>query len=219
VNGWCTYKSVNSSTPANGASPGEVWVCGAASSSNDVIVVPHEFTAGEQDGFGINSIKEMGSNEFALMLTAACAAYGVDCSKVAAGIQQGAYYATQYISQPDLRTTALLDKHPGEAYYAKFVAPSGYTTCKAKIDIGNGSITGGSTFNGSIQRMPGPLGDGVGLYVVVPKNRPSGQWVSFRADVEFVRPGMLNQYQCWPDGTVVWQCTGQNCSTYPGARK
>ena len=159
----------------------------------------------------------MGSQEFVAMVTAACAAYGVDCSKTAAAIAAGARYATPYVSTGNVRTTAWIDRHPGEEYYAKFAAPTGYTTCKAKIDIGNGSITGGSTFNGSIQRMPGPNQDGIGLYAVVPKNRPSGQWVSFRVYVEFVPKGTEGG-RCWPDNTTVFQCTGQDCTTYEGAR-
>jgi hypothetical protein len=218
-NGWCTYKNINSSTAPNGASPGEVWTCGTASSSSDAIVVPHEFHAWEQGGFGLKTLKEMGTKEFQAMLTAVCAAWLIDCSEEAAAIRAGAYYATPLIAGQNIYTTAFVDKHPGEAYYAKFVAPPGYTTCRAVIDVGNGSITGESTFNGSVQRMPGPNGDGVGLYAVVPKFRPSGQWVSFIVNVEFVPNGTLNQHQCWPDNTLVWQCTGQNCSTYPGARR
>jgi hypothetical protein len=216
---WCTYKTIDASAPPNGASPGTVWVCGAGPSSGDAIVVPHEFSAGEPGGFFPKTLKEMSSQEFQAILTVACAYYGVDCSNAAAAIRAGAAYATPYIFQSDLHTTAFIDRHPGEAYYAKFAAPPGYTTCKALIDVGNGSITGGSTFNGSIQRMPGPLGDGIGLYAVVPQHRPTGQWVNFHVDIEFVRNGTLDQHACWPNNTVVWQCTGQNCSTYPGARK
>src|SRR5271165_3093480 len=57
VNGWCTYKNVNSSTTPNGASPGEVWICRSTSASNDVIVVPHEFHAWEQGGFALKTLK------------------------------------------------------------------------------------------------------------------------------------------------------------------
>lgn len=110
--------------------------------------------------------------------------------------------------------TARVDRHIGEEYYAKFDSPAGYTICKAVIDIGNGSITGGATFNGSIQRFGE---DGLGLYVVVPKNRTT-QWVRFNLVVEYVQKDSLDKYKCWPDKTVVFQCTGQNCSTYPGAR-
>jgi hypothetical protein len=182
------------------------------------IVVPHEFIAWEAGGFLPKTVKEMGTPEFAGFITAACAAFGADCSTTAAKIAAGAYYSTPYVATGNVRTTAWIDRHSGEEYYAKFAAPPGYTTCKAKIDVGNGSITGGATFNGSIQRMPGPNADGIGLYSVVPKNRPSGQWVNFRVFVEFVPKGDEIKSQCWPSNTVVFQCTGQNCNTYPGAR-
>ena len=159
----------------------------------------------------------MNSNEFKGALILACAFYGVNCSQAAVAIGKAAYYATPYINESNISTTARIDKHEGEEYYATFVAPPGYTTCKAVIDVGKGSITGPSTFNGSIQRMP--VWDGIRLYAVVPKNRPSPQWVSFRVDVEFVRPGKLGKYGCWPHNTLVFQCTGQNCTTFPGARR
>ena len=185
--------------------------------AQESVIVPHEFVAREGGGFLPKTIKEMSSDEFVAMLTVACAAYGVDCSQAAAGIAAGARYATPYVSTGEVSTTAWIDRHPGEEYYAKFAAPAGYTTCKAKIDVGNGSISGDSTFNGSIQRMPGPNADGIGLYAVVPKNRPAGQWVAFRVHVEFVPKG-TEAGRCWPDNTVVFQCTGQNCNTYPDAR-
>jgi len=194
-------------------------VCGAAASPGDVIVVPHEFRASEGGSFGGKTLSQLDSNEFKGALILACAFYGVDCSEAAVAIGEAAYYATPYINASDISTTAWIDRHPGEEYYAKFAAPPGYTTCKAVIDVGNGSITGPSTFNGSIQRMPGGNNDGIGLYAVVPKNRQSPQWVSFRVDVEFVRPGKLGEYGCWPDRTLVFQCTGQNCTTFPGARR
>lgn len=182
------------------------------------LIVPHEFVAWEAGGFIPKTIKEIGTPEFVAILSSVCAAYGGDCSESAAEIAGAAKYATPYVSQGNVRTTAWIDRHSGEEYYAKFAAPAGYTTCKAKIDVGRGSITGGATFNGSIQRMPGPNADGIGLYAVVPKNRPTGQWVQFQVYVEFVPKGTDLASRCWPDNTVVFQCTGQNCSTYPGAR-
>ncbi|WLA64699.1 hypothetical protein [Bradyrhizobium diazoefficiens] len=185
---------------------------------DDLLIVPHEFIASERGGVLPKSIKEMGTPEFAAILAAACAAYGGDCSSSAAQLAAAARYATPYVSTGNVRTTAWIDRHPGEEYYAKFAAPDGYTTCKAKIDIGNGSITGGSTFNGSIQRMSGANADGIGLYAVVPKNRPSGQWVAFRVFVSFVPKSADVASRCWPNNAVVFQCTGQNCNTYSGAR-
>jgi hypothetical protein len=183
------------------------------------LVVPHEFRASENGSFGQKTLIQLNTNEFRTGLTAACLWFGYVCGGVAVAIGSAAAYATPYVSNNDVQTTAWVDWHRGEEYAAKFAAPSGYTTCRALIDVNNGSITGGATFNGSIQRMAGPNQDGIGLYAVVPKNRPSGQWVSFRVDVEFVPVGTVQQNKCWPDNTVVFQCTGQNCNTYPGARK
>ena len=57
---WCTYKDVNLSTPPNGASPGQVWVCGGATQTKDVVVVPHEFNAWEQGVLWRKNIKRNG---------------------------------------------------------------------------------------------------------------------------------------------------------------
>jgi hypothetical protein len=165
------------------------FLCSLPVFAQDRIVVPHEFDAWESGSFFAKTIKEMGTPEFVAMAEAACAAFETDCSVQAAEIAAGAYYATPYVNTGNVQTTAWVDRHEGEEYYAKFATPTGYTTCRAKIDTGNGSITGGSTFNGSIQRMGGANADGIGLYAVVPKNRPSGQWVDFRVFVEFVPQG------------------------------
>jgi hypothetical protein len=186
---------------------------GSVAFEQQTIVVPHEFQAWEAGGFVPKTLKEAGTNE---ALIGACDAFKIDCSSSAIA---SARYATPYVSTGNVQTTAYIDKHMGEEYYEKFVAPPGYTTCKAKIDVGNGSITGGSTFNGLIQRMTGANGDGVGLYAVVPKYRPSGQWVRFRVFVEFVPIGTsLDEAKCWPNNTPIFQCTGETCNTFPGAR-
>jgi len=190
-----------------------------AQTPSDVLVVPHEFRVSEQGGFATKTLPQLNTTEFRAGLIAACTYFGYVCGGIAVAIGNAATYATPYVSNNEVSTTAWIDRHPGEEWYAKFAAPSGYTTCKASIDVANGSITGGATFNGTIQRMSGANQDGVGLYAVVPKGRPSGQWVSFRVDVAFVPKGTTEQHQCWPDNTHVWQCTGQNCNTFPGARR
>src|SRR5262245_59177899 len=157
----------------------------------------------------------MESDQFKDIMTGACKLFGVNCEAAAEYLRDVAYYGSEYLSQPDLQTTAWIHRHPGEEYYAKFLAPAippksdgspadyYYTTCKAKIDTGHGSITGPSTFNGGIQRMPGPRGDGLGLYAVVPKHRSTGQWVNFTVYVQFVKVekgnlAFLKKYGCWP---------------------
>ncbi|WFU26325.1 hypothetical protein QA649_08985 [Bradyrhizobium sp. CB1717] len=190
-----------------------LWI--SVSASAQPIDRPETFQAWEGGGFLLKTWKELGSQEAQALITAGCAAYGVDCSSQAAAIRAAAQQSRQYYRSGNVATTARIDRHPGEEYYAKFDSPNGYTICKAAIDIKNGSITGPSTFNGSIQRTGE---DGLGLYAVVPKNRPTGQWVRFNLVVRYVPAGTLQQYDCWPNNTLVVQCTGQNCNTYDGAR-
>ena len=187
-----------------------------ASAQTASITQPETFEAWEGGGFVSKTWKELGTPEAAALITAACAAFGVDCSSGATAIADAAKQTNRFVQQTNYTGTARIDRHPGEEYYAKFDSPPGHTICKAVIDIGNGSITGGATFNGSIQRTGE---DGLGLYAVVPMNRPTGQWVRFNLVVEYVPTGTLDQYKCWPNNTLVFQCTGQNCPTYPGARK
>jgi hypothetical protein len=165
------------------------------------------------EGGGFLQKKESGPPTPAI-ITRACVALG--CSTSAAAIADTAKQTNRLVQSGNYIGTARVVGHFGEEYHAEFDSPAGYTICKAVIDIGNGSITGGATFNGSIQRSPG--GDGLGLYAVVPQNRTTGQWVRFNLVVEYVQKDSLDKYECWPDRTVVFQCTGQNCSTYPGAR-
>jgi len=179
------------------------------------IFQPETFQAWEGGGFLAKTWKELQTPEAVGAIAGACAAFGTDCSSAAAGIAEAAKQPNRYVQSGNYYGTARIDRHPGEEYYGKFDSPANHTICKAVIDIGNGSITGGATFNGSIQRSGQ---DGLGLYVVVPKNRPSGQWARFNLVVEYVPTGTVEQYNCWPNNTLVFQCTGQNCSTYPGAR-
>lgn len=218
---WCTYKSTSANSCVGGANPGAIYQCTSmgwqSASTRQAIVVSHEFVAWEAGGFFAKTIKEIGTPQFVAMLEAACLSFGDDCSSTASEIAAGAHYATPYIATGNVRTTAWIDSHNGEEYKAKFAAPNGYTTCRAKIDYGGGSISGGATFNGTIQRMSGQNQDGLGLYVEVPKNRPTGQWVKFRVFVEFVPKG-TDLSRCWPDNTVAFQCTGEHCNLYPGAQ-
>ena len=180
------------------------------------VVAMESWDAWENGGFFHKTIKELGSDEVRYAITAVCALYGTNCSQQAAVFQQWSQQASRITNTGNAITTAWIDKHPGEEYYAKFLSPSGYTICKASVDVKNGSITGGATFNASIQRSPPSPQDGLGLYVVVPKNRPSGQWAKFNSVVTYVPVGALQQHGCWPDNLLVVQCTGNNCNTPPG---
>jgi hypothetical protein len=195
---------------------------GGSNANAQAMIVKEDFFASEQGGFLIKGWKEAGSQEVQIAITAACAAYGVDCSQAAAGFRAAVIYSRERIQLGNYQGTARIDRHPGEEYFAKFDSPQGKTICKAGIDIINGSISDGATFNGTIQRSGE---DGLGIYAVVPQNRPAGQWVNFKLLVEYVPQGQLEQYDCWPNNTSVFLCSGSNVppgtckanSSYPAA--
>jgi hypothetical protein len=184
-----------------------------AFAQNGPIFQTESFEAWEGGGFLQKTWKELGTPEAAAIIAVGCALFEVDCSSVSTRIAEGAKATNRYIQSGNYVGTAFIGRHPGEDYYAKFGAPATYTPCKAVTDVSGGSITGPSTFNASIQA------DGIGIYAVVPKNRPSGQWARFNMLVEYVPNGSREQYKCWPMNAVVVQCTGQNCNTpQPGSR-
>jgi hypothetical protein len=163
------------------------------------VLVDEDFHAQEQGGTLIKTWKELGSPEAQAIITGTCAAFEVDCSQQAAAVRTAAVLSRKLIKTRNIITTARIDyrdgpyKTQGDDIYGKFDAWDGYTLCKAGIDIIRGSISPGSTFNGTIQRSGE---DGLGLYAVVPKNRTEGKWVSFRLATLYVPIGTLNQYGC-----------------------
>src|ERR1700720_166195 len=118
------------------------------------LLVAHEFHVSEAGGFGAKTLKEMGSPEFQAIVTAACAAYGVDCSSAAGAIRKAAEIGSPIVGQAgsNVYITGNVTKHDGEEWAGTFRAPIGYEICGAWLDYGNMSITGESTFNTSILR-------------------------------------------------------------------
>lgn len=187
------------------------------------IIRPESFHAWERGGPLVKFWHEMGSDEARVIITAACTAatYGSGvgyCSGAAGAITQAARQTNRLVQSGNYRGTARIDRHPGEAYYAKFDSPHGYTICTAKIDE-YGEISPGAHFAGRIQRS---AEDGLGLYAVVPKNRVDGPLsVSFNLLVEYVPISTMNQYNCWPNETLVFLCDSEHrkpCATWPGAK-
>ena len=87
------------------------------------MIVKEDFFASEQGGFLIKGWKEAGSQEVQAAITAACAAYGVDCSQAAAGFRAAMIYSRERIQLGNYQGTARIAQHPGEEYYAKFDSP------------------------------------------------------------------------------------------------
>jgi hypothetical protein len=183
-----------------------------ASVRAEELLVAHEFHVSEAGGFGHKTLKEMGSREFQVIVTAACAAYGVNCSSAAGQIRKGAEIASKIVGQAgsNVYITGDVTRHEGEEWNGIFRAPVGYEICEAKLDYGRMSITGESTFNTSILRSP--TDNGLGFYAVIPKNRPSGQWVEAYFVVKYVKGGTVPQNNCAPSGTYPWLCKGQSCN-------
>lgn len=172
-------------------------------------LVAYEFHVSEAGGFGQKTLKEMGSREFQAIVTVACAAYGVDCSSAAGQIRQGAEIASKIVGQAgsNVYITGEVTHHDGEEWAGIFRTPVDWDICDARLDYGQMSITGESTFNTSILRSKD---NGLGFYAVIPKNRPSGQWVEAYFVVKYIKPGTQNN--CAQTGTYPWLCKGQNCS-------
>jgi len=175
-----------------------------AQAQDKPLAATYRFEIVESGSFFEKTVKEMGTKEAAAMITAACAAFGVDCSQEAAAGTEA------------LKTVINSDSVAGEEHHGIIRAPVGYEICKAKVDWGHASIDGESTFNTAIVRTPND--NGLGYYAVVPKHRKEGHSVKATLYLEFVPGGTTSQYGCWPTGLNPWICKGQSCSQfYPEA--
>jgi hypothetical protein len=177
------------------------------------VLVAHEFHVTEAGGFGIKTIHEMGSPEFQVLATAACAAYGVNCAGVAGKVRTAAQIAAPIFGQlgSNVYITGNVTRHEGIEWNGIFSAPVGYEICDALLDYGRMSITGGSTFNATVTRVSPD--NGLGFYAAIPQNGAGGrEWVEAYFVVKYVPAGTTSQYNCLPSPTSVWQCKGQACT-------
>jgi hypothetical protein len=176
------------------------------------MLVANEFHVTEGGGFVSKTLKEMGSPQFQALVTAACAAYGADCSSAAATIRKAAEIGAPIVGREgsDVYITGNVTKHDGEEWYGIFRAPNGYEICEAKLDYGHMSITGPSTFNTAIVRTLNE--NGLGFYAVIPKNRPSRQWIDAYFVIKYVKSGATGLNMCAQTGSNPWLCKGQTCS-------
>jgi hypothetical protein len=161
----CVYKTVTLDTASDGGHPGRVFVCSAP--QGNTLILPETWEAWEGGGFLTKSWKELGSQEAKTLIILGCAGFGVNCASEAEAIRKWAQITRNYVSTGNVFTSARIVSHPGEEYHAYFDSPNGYTICKARVDVKNGSITGPSTFNAGIKRDGGV--DGLGVYSVVPQ--------------------------------------------------
>lgn len=184
----------------------------SSTQASEELIVANEFHVTEGGGFVAKTLKEMGSQEFQAIATAACAAYGVNCSSAVGAIRTAAEIGAPIVGQAggNVYITGNVTKHDGEEWHGIFRAPVGYEICEARLDYGRMSITGPSTFNTSIVRTPND--NGLGFYAVIPKNRPTRQWVDAYFVIKYVQAGTVGQNKCAPTGSYPWLCKGQECN-------
>lgn len=180
----------------------------------ETLAVNHELHITEGGGFLNKSLKEMGSKEFQALVTIGCAAFAVDCSQAAQAVRTAATVGTPILGRRGEAyfITGDVTEHrsDSEEWRGYFRAPPGYEVCKAGLDYGSMSITGPSTFNTRIVRDP--QNNGLFFYAVVPKHRPTRQWIHAQMLVTYVKAGTVAQNQCAPTGSNPWVCKGQNCT-------
>jgi len=106
----------------------------------------------------------------------------------------------------------------GEVHVVIFDPPPGYEPCRGRIDWKTASLTGETTFSGAIGEYSGQLKFGVNA--VVPRHRPSGQWVHAMVYLQSVPKGTRQENGCWPTKKDFWVCRDgkRNCNFYPGAK-
>jgi len=90
-----------------------------AFAQNKPIALKYRLEIVESGSLFEKTLKEMGTQEAASIITASCAAFGVDCSDAATVI-------TASISM------ALNDQVGGEEHHGIIRSPAGYTICKKK---------------------------------------------------------------------------------------
>lgn len=178
---------------------------------NAPMTLVHEFHIHEAGGFLIKTLKELGTPEAVAIVSAACAAYGINCSKEAA---EGGL-ASSYLSKKSTSigenyyiTGTFIKPHVGEEWWGIFNL-EGYEVCKATV-ISSDFKGGGSTFNAVVERGQYLGGQYLGLlfYAEVPRNRKEPHSVDVVFSIYYVAEGTAAQYNCTEDGKPAWFLKG-----------
>jgi hypothetical protein len=151
--------------------------------------------------WGGDVISRMDPTAIAAIITAGCAAYGVDCSSTAPTVTKLVKSLGPYHSDG------------GNEHRGIYRAPPGYEMCTAKIDWGDTGISGKSTFSATLYRDP--RNKGLGYYADVPRTN-KGEGIDSDLYFEFVPADQLAQRtDCFPSGAHLWNCRGQWCPDKP----
>ena len=170
-------------------------------------IYEEEFHLRADRRFGLTSWRELEATAGDLAAAAGCRALGVDCSDGADGPKAAGRYLKRPIASDAYRGTARLLRLRGGSYYAKFVAPPGYTICRAGLYRRAGILAGDAVFAGSIARSSV---DGLAVYADLGSS--SRGVAEFRLLVLYAaRSGSLRG--CWPDQTILFLCREGACRT------
>lgn len=133
----------------------------------------------------------------------ACRVLGFDCGDDPDPARAAARFVKPEVVAGAYRGTARIVRQRGSSYYVKFDAPAGFSLCKAGIDLVGGFISPGAVFAGSIQRIGR---DGLGVYAALPAQGEGA--IAFRLVIATVPQARFDRDACWPDGTIVFLCSG-----------
>lgn len=167
-------------------------------------IYEEEFHLRSDRRFELPSWRAMEAEMGDLAAADGCRALGVDCSDAASGPGAAGRFLKRPIDSDAYRGTARLLRVRDGAYYAKFVAPEGYSVCRAGIYLKSGVLEGSVTFAGSIQRSGA---DGVAVYAAL--TGPDAA-AGFRLLVLYVPHSEVSG--CWPDQTILFVCEAGRCA-------
>lgn len=141
----------------------------------------------EDGGVLKKTLKELGSKEAVAVVTAACAAFGSDCSKEAA-------IAALIIREITKK---------GNEHRGAIMAPAGYSICQTKLIVR--SHDGGTTFNGAISDD----NKYIYWYAVVPE-RVKKRAIDMDIVTELIPTSLLGASRCADPnartGNIMWSC-------------
>ncbi|KEA04287.1 hypothetical protein [Rhizobium rhizogenes] len=188
--------------------------------AQEPITLMHDFHITEGGGFVNKTVHEMTSKEFQRLVEIGCVVLGGSCVKEASSAREAMEYLDSALTSMGgnhLISGRVLEHSDGsEEWYGIFDAIDGYEVCSAALNYREMSITGGTTFSTFIRRSPWEFRDsnykGISFYAVVPKHRPTRHWINANFSVSYVPEGTVEQYDCQPDGSSPWLCTGQDCN-------
>ncbi|MEQ1955400.1 hypothetical protein [Mesorhizobium sp. CN2-181] len=170
----------------------------AAHSDADEIISPVSFDLDVNGSVVLKTIKELGTKEAGILITAGCAAFSVDCSRQAAA---GVMIAKK------VYPTFSGDHGRGDEHQIDVNGPAGYTSCD--VTVSNNGISDESTFSAKVVR--GGV-EGLSTYFVVPPRRQN-QFVHVTITVRWMPIGRIAQHpECLKSHETFINCKGTACN-------